>query len=709
MATSWRLKEEEGIHILELDEPGTDVNVLTTANLTELKGLLRDLSTRTDVKALLIVSAKPRIFVAGADIKEIQGISNEREAYEKAEQGKEVFQLLENLKYPTITVINGACLGGGLELALSTRFRVASIADQVKIGLPEVNLGILPGFGGSIRLPRLVGLVKGLPLILAGKIMSAQDALRNGVIDRLFPDASLRQDAIRFAYEMISIGASSLRSKKKKKPDTWFLEDTKIGRSIVFKTARKDVYKKTKGFYPAPLEIISLIEKTYGADSAQSFQEESKAFQKLGATLISKNLIKLFFLTEKYKKLAWTPAKIPAWNVRKCGVVGAGVMGGGIAQRVSAKDIPVRVKDINEKALSGALKEAKSIYDGALKRRRIKKHELEYKMGLISVGLTLQGFKNCDIVIEAVVEDIGIKKKVFAELSEVVSESAILASNTSSLPVTQMAAVCKKPERVIGLHFFNPVHLMPLVEVIRAEQTSDETVEKTIQFSRQLGKTVIVVKDAPGFLVNRLLLPYLNEAAYLLEEGVSPETIDRIASEFGMPMGPVELVDQVGIDVGYKVGHVLQEAFGARMKVASILEEVKAGGLLGRKSKKGFYLYNDKGHRAGVNPEVKIGKHKKGAVADEDVRKRLVYVMINEAARCLDEKVVDSAATVDIGMIMGTGFPAFRGGLLHYADLMGLDQIVKDLERFHDKVSADRFAVSPYLQALLKDKKKFYS
>ncbi|MSR77127.1 MAG: fatty oxidation complex subunit alpha [Candidatus Omnitrophica bacterium] len=702
MSTAWQLKIEDGIGQLVFDHPGSEVNILTSENLRTLKEALVEIHKRNDLKALLFTSAKNRIFIAGADINEINKISTKDEAFRAAEAGKEVFQLIEDLKIPTVAVINGACLGGGYELALSCRYRVAAFSDKVKIGLPEVNLGILPGFGGSIRLPRLVGLLKALPLILAGQVVSAESALKNGMVDRLFFEKTLVTDAIRFIQGILSRGPEK---KRKKDLMTKILEDTPLGRNFVFTQARKDVLKKTKGVYPAPLEIIELIRKTYGMKSKEAFRLESEHFSHLGTTEISKNLIRLFFLSEKYKKLRWTEADIASDSVEKCGVIGAGVMGGGIAQLVSNRSIPVRVKDLNEKAISGALKEASKIYKDALKRRKIKKHEMELKMGLISAGLTSAGLKRCNIIIEAVVEDLGIKQKVFRELSEAASQDVILASNTSSLSVTKMAEVCKFPERVVGLHFFNPVNRMPLVEVIRAAKTSDEIVERTVQFSRRLGKTVIVTADKAGFLVNRLLLPYLNEAAYLMQEGMSPERLDAIAEKFGMPMGPIELVDQVGIDVGYKVAHVLEDAFGARMKVAKILEDVKQKGLLGKKSGKGFYLYQ--GKKKTLNPEIKtVGGSR---VSDEDALKRMIYIMINEAARCLEEKVIDSAATVDIGMVMGTGFPPFRAGLLAYADCVGSGNILRDLERFAKEVNADRFEPSAYLRILAQKNGKFYS
>ncbi len=703
MPGAWKLSVEGEVGNLLFDCPDTDINILTSEHLNTLSQTLDEIASRTDFKVLMVTSSKRKIFIAGADIKEINGISTPADAFSKAEEGKKIFQKLEDLKIPTVCVINGACLGGGYELALSCDYRVASFSPDVKIGLPECNLGILPGFGGSIRLPRLIGLLKALPMILAGRVVSAEEALKNGMVDKLFTQLTLLKDATDFAKEQINKSSSGLP--RKKDLGTWFLEDTPLGRAVVFQKARKDVLQKTKGVYPAPFEIIDLIQKTYGKDTPEAYRLESEHFSRLGTTDVSKNLIQVFFLSEKYKKFKWTSTELKSDGIQKVGVVGAGIMGGGIAQLVSQKEVPVRVKDLNEKALSGALKEAMGIYKSALKRRKIKKHEVEKKMNLISVGLNNSGLKNCGILIEAVVEDLGIKQKVFKELDALTDKNVILASNTSSLPVTQMAQVCSHPERVIGLHFFNPVNRMPLVEVIRAQQSSEETIERTVQFARRLGKTVILTEDRPGFLVNRLLLPYLNEAAYLLEQGLSPEKIDAIAEKFGMPMGPIELVDQVGIDVGYKVAHILQEAFGERMKVAKILEDVKAKGLLGKKSGKGFYLYQ--GKKKVTNPEVKIGSGSR--VSDEDALKRMIYIMINEAARCLEEKVIDSAGTVDIGMIMGTGFPPFRGGLLRYADSVGIANIVKDLERFQKEVDLKRFEPCDYLRQLALKNTTFHS
>ncbi|MBN1688246.1 MAG: enoyl-CoA hydratase/isomerase family protein [Candidatus Omnitrophica bacterium] len=702
MPNVWKLRIEQNFGILEFDTPEKEVNVLDSKAMEELRGILKDVSQKKEIRALLVASAKQKIFIAGADIKEIDGIREKKDAFDKAENGKAILQMIEDLKIPTIAVINGACLGGGFELALACDWRVASFSDKVKIGLPEVNLGILPGFGGTQRLPRLLGLVKALPLILAGKIVSSESALKNGMVDRLFSEVTLLGNAVHFAEEVLK---GSVKRRKQKAP--WFLEKTPVGRALVFHMARKDILKKTKGQYPAPLKTLEVIQKTFGKDSTKGYRFESEVFADLALTAISKNLIKLFYMHERYKKVAWTQFEGKVQRVKKCGVVGAGVMGGGIAQLVSYKNIPVRIKDIQPQALGGALKEAQKIYDQARKRRKLKKHECEYKMGLISVGLSDDGLKRADMIIEAVVEDMGIKEKVFEHLSRITEAPTVLASNTSALSVTRMAEVSRYPERVVGLHFFNPVSRMPLVEIIKTDKTSDETIERTIRFARDLGKIAIVVKDVRGFLVNRLLLPYMNEAAFLMEEGVSQEAIDKAAVQFGMPMGPIELVDHVGIDVGYKVAHILHEAYGERMKPAKVLETAKDKGLLGKKSGKGFYLY--KGRKKTPNQDLQKTIGKKLSMSSDEIQKQLIYIMVNEAARCLEERVVEEPSSIDVGMIMGTGFAPFRAGLLHYADDEGIGKVVEGLKKMSESKRAGRLRPCDYLVKMADSGKTFYS
>lgn len=701
------LRIEKEIAIIEFDQPDSRVNVLNTATMQELDRAIDTVLGNPGIGALCIVSKKEGIFIAGADIKEIENITSADDARNKAEKGKVVLDKIRKSNLATIAVINGVCLGGGLELALSCKYRVASFSDKVKLGLPEVRLGIIPGFGGTQSLPRVVGLSRSLNMILSGEMVSGKDALKIGLVDRLFPEVSLIRDSVDFAHGILK-GAFRTGKKEKKKIPLVLLEDTPLGRAILFDTARKNVLKKTKGFYPAPLKAIEVIRKTYGKGFKYGSRVESEAFGELAITDVSKNLIKVFYLNEEFKKLPWVGPDIKPDRIDKCGIVGAGIMGGGIAQLVSFHDIPSRLKDINYGALKSALKTARGLFDYAVKKRILKNHQAENKMGLISPTTTYKGFENTGLVIEAVVEDINIKQKVFKELSGIVPSQAVLASNTSSLPIIDISRDAEHPDRAVGLHFFNPVHRMPLVEVIRSPRSSDRAIATTIAFARRIGKVVIVVKDVPGFLINRILLSYMNEAGFLFEEGMDMIRIDGIARNFGMPVGPVELIDEVGIDVGYKVAKILEAHYGPRMHVAPILEKVKAKGLLGKKSWKGFYLHKGKEKRP--NRDI-YGLVARGHshITDETALKRMIYIMVNEAARCLEEKVVDSPGTVDIGMIMGTGFPPFRAGLLRYADSIGIGNIVNDLENFEKEFNGSRrFKPCNYLVNLRNKNGGFY-
>ena len=690
---------------LEFDTPDSSVNILSGAALTELEQELNEIAARSDIKVLLITSAKKSIFIAGADIKEIDSITDPQEASEKCNRGKQVFNKLEKLPQITVAVINGACLGGGYELSLACNYRVAGFAGCVKIGLPEVRLGILPGFGGCVRLPELIGIGNALSVILPGKVLDANRALKLGMVDRLFYDPILVDQAKTFARAILS-----KKEKVHRRQKTFvarLLEENPIGRCILFSQARKNVLKSTAGHYPAPLVALDTIRNIVGTSRKEAFRLESEGFGKLGASEISKNLIHVFYLDERYKKKKWTEAEPTLSHVKKAGVVGAGVMGGGIAQLLAKKNIICRIKDLNNQALALALKTARDVYKYLLKTRRMKKGQVDAQMSLISPTTTYDGFKNADVVIEAVVERMDVKKQVFKELNELVQPSACLFTNTSSLSVTEMAQCTNRPESVCGFHFFNPVHRMPLLEIITTEKTSEETLATAVTFARQLGKMVIVAKDKEGFIVNRILLPYMNEAAHLFQEGIDTKRLDDIIRRFGMPMGPMELADEVGIDVGYHVAQILEATYGERMRIAEILKMVYEAGTLGKKSGEGFYLYSGKQKK--VSNKVRNMRTNATFTLDDDTTlKRLIYIMINEASRCLEEGVVESASTIDVGMIYGTGFPPFRGGLLRYADSVGAKHIVADLKEFQARFDQHRFEPSQLLLSMADANGTFY-
>lgn len=695
-------KLDNNIGLLTFDAEGKKANVLTTALRDELFKVVQELKT-SGFKALLIESAKPGIFIAGADIKEIQNISTVEDGVAKAQSGQVMMDAIEDLPFPTVAIIDGACLGGGLEFSLACTWRFASFDPSVKIGLPEVNLGIIPGFGGTWRLPRVAGLQKGLGFIVQGKVMDSKAAFRGGLVDALHASPLLRAAAIEhlektgFKKSRPFAKAADLKNK--------LLEETPMGKATIASGATKMTLKATKGKYPAPIKAIEVVVANYGASRDAAMKREALEFGKLVKLGQHKLMIQVFNLTERYKKEVWTPAAAPAVN--KCAVLGAGVMGGGIAQLVSSASIPVRLKDVSHDALKLGLRSSAAVYKKAVERRKYNKAEAAALQGMITPTLDYSGFKTCDIVIEAVVENMDVKKKVFAELDKVTRPDAILASNTSSLSVTEMATAVQDPGRVVGMHFFNPVDKMPLVEIIRGAKTSDATIAAIVALSRRLRKTPIVVKDAPGFLVNRLLMPYLNEAGYLAQEGYSVEAVDKILLDFGMPMGAFILLDEIGLDVAYKVGKILENAFGARMKAAELSHRLADAKLLGKKSGKGFYVHA--GKERALNPELSKFITAAKTPSEQAVIERCLYVMVNEAAFCLEEGVCREPQDVDVAMLYGTGFPPFKSGLLRWADSVGTANIVQSLERLQKEVDAERFRPSRYLADLARQNKPFHA
>ena len=699
-------KEEANIGTVTFDQPDSKVNVLSSVTLLAFDKMLDELKSKA-LKALIIQSAKKDIFIAGADIKEIENITEVEDGKAKAQAGQQVMNKLEDLPFPTVAVIDGVALGGGCELALACRYRVMTFNEKIRIGLPEVNLGFIPGFGGTYRLPRLLGLQQGLKMIVSGNPINALAAFKCGLADKLYPSVGLSERVLEFIEEISLEPGRRILKPMAFKGFQAFLNKNPIGQAVVFKQTIKAIQKATKGFYPSPLKAVDVIRSTQYLPREQALDIESTAFARLAITLISKNLVKVFYLSEKYKKITLPGSEdLKPMPISKGAVIGAGIMGGGIAQLLSDRGVWTRLKDINQDAIAKGLKAAYDVYDQSMKRKKAKSYEVSAKMAMISGTVDYSGFASADIAIEAVVENMDVKKKVFAEVSQVLSSKAILASNTSSLSVTEMARVSKDPSRVIGFHFFNPVHRMPLIEIITTEFTSPQTLVSTLEFAKKLGKTPVIVKDAPGFLVNRILLGYINEAGRILDEGGSIEEIDRFATNFGLPMGPFTLSDEVGLDVGVKVLHVLELGLGPRFRPVKIFDEILAKKFLGKKSGKGFYIHAKK---RVVNEEVQAFVKKPVKGSEQESIDRMIYVMINEAAMILQEKVVDSPDTVDIGMIMGTGFPPFRGGLLRYADSVGIDRLVENLERLEDRFKDGRFKPCAYILDLKSRDKKFYN
>lgn len=707
-----------GLFALHLDLPGEKINKLSPAVMEELNVYLDSLKQRKDIKALVILSEKETIFIAGADIQVIKGVTQSKEGESLAGQGQAVIQKLEEFSFPTIAAIHGACMGGGTELALCCKYIVVSDSPSTKIGLPEVGLGILPGFGGTVRLPKRIGLQHAMDYILTGKTMNAEKAVKLGLALASLPYQDFKTHALNWAAS-IARGEKPKSMQKKATASAaltrFALEQNPIGRAVLFSQARKMVMKKTRGNYPAPLKIIEALSDSYGRPKKEALAIENKAFGELVVTEISKRLIELFYLTEKVKKQTGVEgSRLETKDqIRSIGLLGAGVMGGGIAQLLAHKGIPIRVRDINYQGLALGLSSASKLFDDLVKKKKLTKREAELKLALISSTTEYSGFGQADLIIEAVVENMDVKKQVLREIERHTKSDVIFASNTSSLSITELAVASSKPENVVGMHFFNPVHKMPLVEVIRGKQTSDRAVLRIFELSKRLGKTPIVVKDGAGFLVNRLLMPYLNEACYLMLEGAPIELLDKTVLDFGMPMGPATLLDEIGIDVAAKVAKILHLAFGSRAEPCELNNRLVEAKLLGKKSLKGFYNYDQATKKQeALNPEIYQTLAIKPIQPTTDQQKnwipRMIYLMINEAALCLDEGIVSSPQDVDLGMIMGTGFPPFRGGLLRYADAVGIDAVVKKLEELAKGVGP-RFIPSHALSERAKRGQKFYN
>lgn len=676
------------------------MTVLTETSLKELDQAFQDAAADKDAKGLVVFSHQKDSFLAGMDVSVIQGLSSEEEAAQGCEAGQEVFNKLEDLKIPTMACVHGLCLGGGLEMILACDKIVVSDDSKTALGLPEVMLGVLPGFGGSYRLPRKVGLPNALDMILTGKQIRAKKALKMGLADFMMPKERLLKLAPEYLFKKPAHKKSFSENLTEKAADNF------IARKVIFQKAREKVLETTKGFYPAPLKILDHLEANYGKKRSAYLNKEARAFGELSQTSQSKNLQHVFFLQDNAKKL---DNKDSVESVKKGAVLGAGTMGGGIAWLFAKNGQAPLMKDVNKSGLELGLKQSASVFSKAVKRRRMSEDDFQRAQRSITPTLTYDGFKGVDLVVEAIVENMGLKKKVFAEMEKEVQVDTLITSNTSSLGITEMSEALEKPERFAGLHFFNPVNKMPLVEIIRHPKVSQETIDRLYKWCLDVKKTPVVVGDGPGFLVNRILAPFLNEAAYLLEEGVSIEDVDKASLNFGMPMGACRLMDEVGLDVGAHVGEIMEEGLGARAKASPLSKRAIEAGLLGKKNKKGFYNYDDSGKQLGANPEMLalLPKEKK-TMSETQLQMRMFLPMINEAANILEDNIVDNAATVDLGLIFGIGFPPFRGGLLKYADSEGLEQILEAIEGFSKEVDADRYKPSELLKKLVSDKKKFY-
>ena len=694
-------KDSQGIGSLIFDSPKSAANVFSSESMSELRTLLTILEQDAEIKALFIESAKEDIFIAGADINEIKMAKDAQQIDKFVKQGQDLFTQLENLPFPTIALIDGACLGGGLEMALACTYRIATSDERTRLGLPEVNLGLIPGFGGTQRLYPLLGYAKAMELIVGAKQLKGEKALKLGLVDACVPSGYLGFKKADFIRQILENNLDA-KIKANRKGVRWY-ERISFTRNIIDAIAKKKIAQKTAGRYPAPLMAVEVMQSSFLKPLQEGLDIERKAEIQLALTSVSKNLIELFLISEELKRDSFSQSKPK--QIKYSSVVGAGVMGSGIAWALNNQDVEVRLKVRTYESAAKTIQNIRRIYDGVIKRDRITTREVDLKMDRVSFTKEYKGFENMDFLLEAVSEDAALKEKVYAEFEEVLKPDCVIASNTSSISISDLARTLKHPNRFVGMHFFNPVNRMPLVEIIAGEKTDDETVATVVRLAKQLGKTPIKIKDSAGFLVNRVLLPYLQEAVMMFEEGEDMQSVDKALLNFGMPMGPFTLIDTVGVDVGESVSKILHNAYGERIQPSPLMKQMVEKRWLGKKTKKGFYDYAAKE----VVPNLELLAFASGSasISQEGVVNRAILIMINEASRCLEENVVDNARYLDMAMVMGTGFPAFRGGLMRYADEIGAAKIVKSLRELQAALG-DRFAPSQLLLAMEKNNTNFY-
>jgi 3-hydroxyacyl-CoA dehydrogenase / enoyl-CoA hydratase / 3-hydroxybutyryl-CoA epimerase len=677
--------------VLRLDQAESGANVFNLETLVELDGHIGAIAADRTIEGVIIISAKDRIFHAGADLNALQKL-NDDEVQRFIERGQEVFNHLAALDVPTVAAIHGVCLGGGFEMALACDYRIATADRATKIGLPETKLGILPAWGGSTRLPRLVGLTRALDVILGGKTPAAKQALRYGMIDAIAPRELLLSAALRVLKNGLPPRRRSLLRR---------VLPNRFLSLLIASHVRKKILRETRGHYPAVTKAAEVVLASTRSSEKESLEHERRAVLGLLRSDACKNLLRLFFLGERVRKPEGPKQK----PVEQAAVIGAGVMGSGIAQWLSSRGVRVILRDVNPQAVAAGLERIRKLFGD----RRFTPKEARDGFDRIAPATQAVPFDHVDLVIEAAVEKMEAKKKIFSQLDAQAGDAAtLLATNTSALSLSEIAGATKNPGRVVGVHFFNPVHKMQLVEVVTSPQTDPETVRRAVQFARQIGKLPVVVKDSPGFVVNRILVPYLLEAGLLFENGAHAADIDEAMLDFGMPMGPLRLIDEVGVDIAADVATTLAERFNDRLRVPELLARMVSKGCLGRKSGHGFYVYSGKKKvvlNEGLNS---ICLSRDAATLDRaDLKLRLSLLLVNEAARCVEERITSGPEMVDFAMVMGTGFAPFRGGPLRYAESFGLRRVVDELDRLC-AVEGPRYTRCDLLKQLAAEGKRFY-
>jgi len=703
---NFRVEVADGVATVLVDVPGEPVNTISTEVGDEFSRVLDALEKDPAVTAIVFASGKKEGFVAGAKIEMLRDAGSPAAAEKLSRDGQAGFNRLERFKKPVVAAIHGACLGGGLEWALACHYRVGANDPKTQLGQPEVQLGVIPGAGGTQRLPRLVGIATALDLILSGKTLKAKKALAIGLLDESVPPSLLLEVARERARSLASgalrrerpSGAKSLRKDGVAALQKMALEENFLGREVLFRQAHKQLIAKTKGHYPAPEKALEAVRYGYEKGFDKGLEREAKLFGELAVSKVARELMGVFFAQTALKKDNGTPdPTVKPRKVESVGVLGGGLMGSGIAYVTVNAGVPARIREKDDAAVGRALASVGGIFDERVKKRSLDRLERLARMRLLTAGTGWEGFQHVDLVIEAVFEDLKLKQEMLRAF-EALNPTGIFATNTSSIPIGQIAAASSHPETVLGMHYFSPVHKMPLLEVIVTPKTAHEVTATAVAVGKKQGKTVIVVGDGPGFYTSRVLAPYMNEAVILLLEGASVEDIDGALTAFGFPVGPMTLLDEVGIDVGAKVAKILHGAFGDRMAVPEAMVKVVEAGRLGRKNKKGFYTYEE-GKKKAVDPtvyELLPGGAARKKVSRDEIAERCVLQMVNEAALTLGEGILRSARDGDVGAVFGLGFPPFRGGPFRWADSEGTSAVLERMRKLEGRLGP-RFKPAPLL------------
>lgn len=698
------ITHKDSVAIVTLDLPGEKVNKLNESMMDEFSEFLDGLENNNQLKGAVLISGKKDNFIAGADIDMFQARDTAKEIELLSKEGHNILNRIADFSKPIAVAVHGSCMGGGLELSLACHYRVCSDSSKTVFALPEVKLGILPGTGGTQRLPRLIGIQNALPYMLTGKNMYTRQAKRMGLVDEVTHKDAIEKAAIKGVHK---ISEGGFERKDKRPLMHKLLEGNPIGRKIIFSQGRKKTAAQTKGNYPAPPKIIDAVEYGYKHGIEKGLENETVLFGELGATQESRNLVNLFFGMTASKKV---PNPDLVREVKRIGVLGAGLMGSGIAEvSIEKGDYRVLLKDQTiENAAEGEKGIWKSL-DEKAQKRIITEFERDKTASRVTGVDSYDGFNAVDLVIEAVFEDLQLKQTIVEQIESNTPDHTIFASNTSSLPISKIAEGAKRPENIIGMHYFSPVQKMPLLEIIATDQTADWVTQTAYQVGVNQGKNVIVVNDGPGFYTTRILAPYMNEALVLLEEGASIEFLDNIMKDFGYPVGPMALFDEVGIDVGAHVAETMAPMFADRgVESTNKADELLEAGFKGRKNKRGMYKYNS-GKKKEVNTEIYeyFGGQNRTNPDKETAQQRMALTMINEAAWCLEENILKSPGDGDLGAILGLGFPPFLGGPFRYIDQKGIQNVVDQLNEFTEKFGP-RFKPAQILVDYAKRGKSFY-